>query len=82
MKEFSNKLNGADEYITVLDVIKTENLYNERRRERLFGVSLNDELGTMKDEVSASSFFCAKILSCVIIGICRFTARKSLRKIF
>ena len=38
MKEFSNKLNVADEYITVLDVIKTENLYNVRRRERLFGV--------------------------------------------
>ncbi|MGC2236863.1 MAG: hypothetical protein WA584_11930 [Pyrinomonadaceae bacterium] len=27
-----------------LDVIKTENLYNARRRERLFGVSLIDEL--------------------------------------
>ncbi len=56
MKEFSNKLNGADEYITVLDVIKTENLYNVRRRERLFCISLKDELGMMKDEVSASSF--------------------------
>jgi hypothetical protein len=37
--------------------VKTENLYNERRRERLFGVSLKFELGMMKDEVSASSFF-------------------------
>ena len=40
-----------------LDVIKTENLYNERRRERLFGTSLKNELEMMKDEVSASSFF-------------------------
>ena len=48
---------------TGLDVIKTENLYNARRRERLFGVDLKVELGMMKDEVSASSFFMQNLSS-------------------
>jgi len=40
-----------------LDVIKTESLYNERWRKRLFGVSFKIELEVMKDEVTVLSFF-------------------------
>jgi hypothetical protein len=40
-----------------LDVIKTENLYNARPRERLFSVGLKNELKSQKDRVEASSFF-------------------------
>jgi hypothetical protein len=39
-----------------LDVVKTENLYNERRRKRLFGVSLKDKLRMKKDEGRSFGF--------------------------
>lgn len=38
-----------------LSIVKTENLYNERRHESVFGIRREDEL-ERKDEVSASSF--------------------------
>jgi len=53
MKEYSSRLKDADKDIAYSSIIKTENLYNERRRERLLGVSLKFELEKMKYEVLA-----------------------------
>src|SRR5215208_3959748 len=46
-----------------LDVIKTENLYNARRRERLLGVRLRDELKRRKDACFGFVLFLMDYLS-------------------
>ena len=44
-KEYSSKPKDVNDVFSSLHIIKTENLYNERRRERLFGGTLELRTG-------------------------------------